>query len=81
MVGSAGVAAAIAHLAFVLLVARAWAERGVRTAAVFVGLWLAGYVGLPLAGGGLFFMSYVAVLDIALVLFVFRGDAHLFRWR
>jgi hypothetical protein len=79
MVGSTGIAAAIAHIAFWLLLARTWAARGPRTAALFFGLWVAGYVGLPLVDGSLFFMSYVAVLDIVLVLLIFRGDVQIFR--
>jgi hypothetical protein len=77
MVGSAGIAAAIAQIAFWALLAKAWADRGTRTAALFVGLWVAGYLGLPLVGASLFFLSYVAVLDIALVFLVFYGDASL----
>jgi hypothetical protein len=77
MVGSAGIAAAIAQIAFWVLLAKAWAHRGARTAALFAGLWLAGYVGLPLVGGSLFFLSYVAILDIALVFLVFYGDVQL----
>lgn len=81
MVGSAGIGTAIAHVVFWVLTVRAWIAAGPRTAAIFVGLWLAGYVGLPLVGGGLFFASWVAVLDIAIVLVVFKGDAPLFRSR
>ena len=78
MVGSAAIAAAIAHVAFWLLLGRLWIESGLRPALVFAVLWLAGYIGLPLLGGSLFFVSYVAVLDIALVLMVFKGDVHIF---
>jgi hypothetical protein len=78
MVGSAAIGAAIAHLAFWLLLVRAWAELGGRTAAAFLALWFAGYVGLQTIDGALFFVSYVAVLDIALVFLVFKGDVHVF---
>jgi hypothetical protein len=44
---------------------------------VFVLLWLAGYIGAPLALNGALFIPYVAVLDIALVLMVFKGDIRL----
>ena len=74
---SAGVAAWIAHVTFWLLLGYGWAwdEIGPRGAAIFVGLWLLGYFGLPFLpfGGGMFF-SWVALLDIALVFVVFKGD-------
>ncbi len=79
MIGSAGIAAAIAHVAFWLLLARAWVEHGTQTAAIFLALWLAAYIGLPLIEASLFFLSYVAVLDIALVFVVFKGDVQVFR--
>ena len=78
MVGSAAIAAAVAHIAFWLLLAGAWVVRGARPALVFIGLWLAGRFGLPLVDGSLFFGSYVAVLDIALVFLVFRSDVRVF---
>lgn len=77
MVGSAGIAAAIAHLAFWLLLLRLWIESGARPVVVFAALWLAGYLALPLVGASLFFVPYVAVLDIALVLMVFKGDVQI----
>jgi hypothetical protein len=44
----------------------------------FVLLWLIGYAGLWWLGqGGTMLMSYVALLDIALVLLIFKGDVHL----
>lgn len=78
MVGSAGIAAAIAHVAFWVLLVRLWIESGARPAVIFAALWLAGYLGLPLIGGSLFFVPYVAVLDIALVLTIFKGDVRVF---
>ena len=76
MVGSIGIAFWIAHLAFwVLIIIAAAVEQRLRLAAVFIALWLVGYVGsawLPFASA--WFLSYVAALDIALVLFVFKGD-------
>lgn len=79
MIGSAGIAAAIAHVAFWLLLARAWVERGTRTAAIFLALWVTAAIGLPRIEASLFFPSYVAVLDIALVFVVFKGDVQVFR--
>ena len=42
----------------------------------FIVLWLAGYFGLPALSslGGLFVTSYVAILDIALVFIILKGD-------
>lgn len=70
----------IAHAAFWILVVWGWTmeELGTKGAAIFVVLWLAGLIGLPYVpyGGGLF-SSWVAVLDVALVLIVVKGDIKL----
>lgn len=44
---------------------------------VFVALWIAGLFIAPLLLNGMLFLPYVAVLDIALVLAVFKGDVKL----
>lgn len=79
MVGSVGIAFWIAHAAFWLLLIVALAvESRIKLALWFVALWAAGYVGsswLPFASA--WFLSYVAALDIALVLFLFKGDIRL----
>ena len=78
--GSAAIAAWIAHLAFWILVAYGWltGELSLRAIAVFVTLWVAGAFGLPyLPYGAAMFSSYVAVLDIALVFATFKGDVRL----
>ncbi len=75
-----GVAALIAHLCFWVLLPYGWffEEIGPRGLAVFPGVWLGGYVGLPLLpSGALLFSSWVAVLDIALVFMIFKGDVRL----
>ncbi len=77
---SAGIAALIAHAAFwVLLVyGRFFDELGVRGIVIFVLLWVAGWFGLPLLTyGAAMFPSWVAVLDIALVFIIFKGDVRL----
>ena len=75
MIGSPLVAWWIAHVAFWVLLALAARDRRWRTIAVFGVLWAAGYVASGLIGSlALFFMPYVAVLDIALVLFVLKRD-------
>lgn len=44
----------------------------------FLVLWFAGFYGLPyLPYGAAMFSSFVALLDIALVLLIFRGDVRL----
>ena len=79
MVGSIGIAFWIAHGAFWLLtIIAAVVEQRIRLAAIFVALWLVGYAGsMWLMHASAWFLSYVAVLDIALVLFVFKGDVRL----
>jgi len=77
---SATVAGWIAQVAFwTLLVIGAWSEDlGRRTLGLFVVLWLTGMFGLPHVsfGAGLS-TPFVAVLDIALVFLVFKGDIRL----
>jgi hypothetical protein len=77
---SAGIAALIAHAAFWVLLVYGWfwGDLGPRGIAVFVLLWLAGRLGLPmLPYGAAMFPSWVAVLDIALVFLIFKGDVRL----
>jgi hypothetical protein len=70
----------IAHAAFWIVLVWGWAaeELGVRGAAIFVVLWIAGLLGLSYVpyGEGLF-SPYVAMLDIVLVLIVVKGDIKL----
>jgi len=53
-------------------------ELQMKSRLAFLGLWLAGCFGLPFLpyGAGLF-SSFVAVLDIALVFAVFKGDVRI----
>jgi hypothetical protein len=70
--------APIASLAFWILLVAGWllGELQVKGTAVFVLLWIAGFAA---RGGsyGMLFVPYVAVLDIALVLVIFKGDIQL----
>jgi hypothetical protein len=79
--GSAGIAARIAHVAFwgLLFYGWAWEEIDLRGIMVFLLLWVAGLYGLPylLEYGAALFPPYVAVLDIALVFLIFKGDVRL----
>ena len=83
MVGSAGIAALIASVAFwVLLVYGVIAgELRARGVVVVFVLWVAGRLLLPHIGyepaHGMF-SSYVAALDIALVFAIFKRDVRLF---
>jgi hypothetical protein len=77
---SAGIAAWVAHLAFwvLLLYGWAWDELGPRGVIVFLVLWMLGFYGLPVFPlGAAMFSSFVAVMDVALVLLIFKGDVRL----
>jgi hypothetical protein len=80
--GSAAVAAWIAHLAFIGLVVYGWAWRALTPLriAAFVLAWLAGRIGLqyvPYEPAHAMFSSFVAALDVALVFMIFKGDVRL----
>jgi hypothetical protein len=78
--GSPAIAALIAYVSFLLLLAYGWfcEEIGLRGVAVLLGLWVGGLYGLPyLPNGAGLFSAYVAVLDIVLVLMIFKGDLKL----
>jgi hypothetical protein len=63
---------------WVLLVA-GWllGELRFKGTAIFILLWLGAYVGSGLVPYPTLFVTFVAVLDIALALIVFRGDVRL----
>ena len=80
MIGSSAVAGWIAQIVFwaLILLGVGSGELGIRGAAIFVTVWLALYIGLPLVSfGSLFLTPSVAVLDIVLVFLVFKGDVRL----
>ena len=78
MIGSPQVGWWIAHVAFWVLIGLAARDSRWRTIGVFIVLWIAGYIASgQVAALSLFFMSYVAVLDIALVFIVLRRDIRL----
>ena len=58
-----------------------WArhELELRSSTVFVFLWITGLYGLPyiIPFGAALFSSFVAMLDIALVFLIFKGDVRL----
>jgi hypothetical protein len=74
--GSITIAAWIALGGFWLLLIYGWFwnELSPTGIGVFVGLWLAARVGLPYLNADGFFITWVAILDIALVFIIFKGD-------
>jgi hypothetical protein len=80
VMGSSAVAAWIAHVAFWVLLAIGWisGELGIRGTVIALALWLTAYTGLPFLqyGSGLF-PSFIAVLDIALVFAIVKGDVRI----
>ena len=78
MIGSPLVGWWIAHVAFWILLGLAAWHRRWRTIGVIGTLWLAGYiVSARVAALDLFFMPYVAALDIVLVFIVLQRDIRL----
>jgi hypothetical protein len=76
----AGIAAIVAHVAFWVLLAYGWfwEEVGGVGVVIFLVLWTIGYFGLPcIPNGADLLFSYVAVLDVALVFIIFKGDIDL----
>jgi hypothetical protein len=68
----------VAHVVFWVVLLVGSMEIGLRASGAFVLLWVAGYLGSGLLPNSeLVFVSYVALLDIVLVLMVFKGDVRL----
>ena len=77
---SAAIGAFVAHLVFWVLLVYGWFsdDIGPRGIALFLILWLGGMIGLRfVAQGDILFPSFVALLDIALVFLIFKGDVRL----
>ena len=75
MIGSPLVGSWIAHVAFWVLVTLAAKNRRWRAIGVIMTLWIAVYIASgQVAALGMFFMPFVAVLDIALVFIVLQRD-------
>jgi hypothetical protein len=77
VVGTPLLAAWFAHLSFWALMTWGWYTRelGLKGILAFLALWAAGLYGLPYVPyGTALFPSYVAFLDVALVLAIFKGD-------
>lgn len=74
--GSVGLASITAHVAFVVLLAYGWVadELGPMAIVACSTLWLAGWLLLDESG---LFSPLVAIVDVALVLAIFRRDVRL----
>jgi hypothetical protein len=81
MIDASTIAGWIAYFAFWVLLPYGWMidELTPKSLAIFVALWLAGWLGLPYLqpGAGSLFLSWVALLDIALVFVIFKGDVRI----
>jgi hypothetical protein len=81
MIGTPVLGAAVAHLAFWVLLALglSYGEFGWGRAATMIGLWIVGFAALPRIAWWTapLVTSWVAVLDIVLVFTVFKGDVPL----
>jgi hypothetical protein len=79
MSGAPAVGGFIAFWGFWALLILGWmiGELDVRRAGLFIGLWVAGRVASGYFLDGHLFTPYLAVLDIALVFVVFKGDVRL----
>lgn len=76
--GSAGIGGLVAHIVFWILIVVGWSELGVRRIALFLALWLAGILSRSsVPYGADLFGPYLAVLDIALVFIIYKGDVKL----
>ena len=76
---SIAIAGWIAVVGFWVLLIFGWAfdEIHARGIAVFLILWGVARFGLPFVGASDFFITCVAILDIALVFMIFKGDVRL----
>lgn len=81
VIGSDGIAALLGQIAFWVMVALGvvFGEIGRKATAVFLCLWAIGWFVLPRLSplSGVFVPPYLAVLDIVLAFFVFKGDVRL----
>lgn len=77
---SAGLASLVAHAAFWLLLIAGWLteDLSARAAVIYAIVWLAGlFLRSYVPYGDALFSPAVAILDIALVLTIFKGDVRL----
>jgi hypothetical protein len=76
---SIAIAGWIALVGFWVLLAYGWAfdELHIPGIATFITLWCLARFGFPFFGAGGFYITSVAILDIALVFIIFKGDVPL----
>jgi hypothetical protein len=79
MLSAPAIGGVIAWWGFWALLVVGWiaGELDVRRTALFIVLWVAGRVASGYVLYGLLFTPYLAVLDIALVFLIFKGDVRL----
>ena len=80
MIGSPGIAAFIAQAAFIGLMVWGWlsGELAWKALTLFALAFIVGFVGRTyLQFGALFFPPVVAIMDIVLVLMIFKGDVRI----
>jgi hypothetical protein len=81
VIASPAAAAWIAHIAFWVLlgIGVSMRELGRLSTAMFLALWLLGYMGLPRLAwpAELFVTPYIAMLDVVLAFVVLKGDVRL----
>jgi len=77
VIGAPLIGSWIAQLVFAVMLAFAFRDRGLKPVLIFAALWLGGLFASGYVLGGLLFTPYVAMLDIALVFMVFKGDVRL----
>ena len=79
--GLAGLVPWLAHPMFVILLVAGWVseEIGRVGLAILIALWLIGWIVFPrvFEMGNMLFPVFVAILDVVLVLIVFKGDVRL----
>ena len=76
---SIAIAGWIALVGFWVLLLYGWAfdELNAWGITIFIAVWCLARFGLPLLGSAEFFITVVALLDIALVFIIFKGDVPL----
>jgi len=79
MAGSAAIGGLIAHAAFWVLLVRGYVseEIGIRGCVLALVLWGIGVFALPHVPYAPPFATYIAIVDIALVFIIFKGDVPL----
>jgi hypothetical protein len=67
----------VAHIVFWILLAAGWDELPRLLWIAFLGSWIAGYIVARATIYGGLFSPYVALVDVIMVLLIFKGDVRL----